>query len=609
MLTSWDFWDTLVTRCVYEPTDVFCIMECISKIKGFQKIRIDAEIAARENRIEVSIDDIYEKIEIDDRQRKFLIELEKSIEVDLASPIYENIEKFGTDDIVISDMYLDRGTLLNIAKVNIEKLKESNFYISSEENATKHSGSLFETLTSKFSIDKHIGDNKISDVNIPRHYGIAACLYKDSQPIKLERDFAQKGGDHKYIAGLLRSTRLSCPEKFEAAAEWHIYASLVAPFLTSYVEWIIKQAQDKGIRTLYFLARDGQILHKIAKCIISARHINISCKYLFVSRQALHLPGHVNIDESIEWIMDDTNFLSLETIASRISIPTYILKKSLEKIVQVSVDDNLTKAERTLIAASLKTPEIEKIIQESSEEQLFFVKNYFEQEGLLNTENEPIGLVDVGWHGRLQRSIENILNKLTKPSCEIVGFYIALVENRSTKNKQHQQAFFGDLPAQNLWLLKNASFIELLHSADHPSTKGYKKLKDGKYGPELAKEYSDNNSKLRQSAIMEYVKRYVILSKLINRPLTSESIFFNFHRFLEYPKHSEARLFKKYSHSEHQGDNKYTDFVKKMSLVQAISKSEITTHGYWTAGSHALSRTQIFYRLKNFAKEIKYKLL
>ena len=74
-----------------------------------------------------------------------------------------------------------------------------------------------------------------------------------------------------------------------------------APVLEAYVEWVLREAQRRGIRTLYFLARDGYILRQIAQDLCEAKGIDIQCRYLYCSRMALRVPSyHLLGDETYD---------------------------------------------------------------------------------------------------------------------------------------------------------------------------------------------------------------------------------------------------------------------------------------------------------------------
>jgi predicted HAD superfamily hydrolase len=78
---------------------------------------------------------------------------------------------------------------------------------------------------------------------------------------------------------------------------WDTTASAVAPMLFGFVHWCLVEAQKKGIQRLYFVARDGQILQKIAQVICHNWGYTIDCRYLYGSRQAWHLPAIQEIGE------------------------------------------------------------------------------------------------------------------------------------------------------------------------------------------------------------------------------------------------------------------------------------------------------------------------
>ena len=56
-------------------------------------------------------------------------------------------------------------------------------------------------------------------------------------------------------------------------------ASFAAPMLYSYVNWLLELSVKQGIKRLYFIARDGYILHKIADIIIHNKNLDITTKY------------------------------------------------------------------------------------------------------------------------------------------------------------------------------------------------------------------------------------------------------------------------------------------------------------------------------------------
>ena len=56
---------------------------------------------------------------------------------------------------------------------------------------------------------------------------------------------------------------------------------VIAPILVDYVEWVLEKAQAQGLHRLYFLARDGHILQKLATLLCRQSGFRFQCRYLF----------------------------------------------------------------------------------------------------------------------------------------------------------------------------------------------------------------------------------------------------------------------------------------------------------------------------------------
>ena len=88
------------------------------------------------------------------------------------------------------------------------------------------------------------------------------------------------GSDEQFFSQMLDAVCARCPCSGKKAEEWVLYAQVVAPFMVAFVEWIFKSANQDNVKRLYFLARDGQILWKIASRLIKAGVTDIDCRYL-----------------------------------------------------------------------------------------------------------------------------------------------------------------------------------------------------------------------------------------------------------------------------------------------------------------------------------------
>lgn len=95
----------------------------------------------------------------------------------------------------------------------------------------------------------------------------------------------------------------------------------VAPVLYSYVNWVLNNAKERKIHTLYFLARDGYILKKIAELICERYQWNMECRYLYCSRASLRMPSyHLIGDEAYDLIFASGYHVTLNTFFDRIEM-------------------------------------------------------------------------------------------------------------------------------------------------------------------------------------------------------------------------------------------------------------------------------------------------
>jgi predicted HAD superfamily hydrolase len=163
----------------------------------------------------------------------------------------------------------------------------------------------------------YIGNNWQSDVAKPSSLGINSIYFNDANPNRYELILPKyadtTNGITSLWAGISRYTRLTRKTKTpKESIVRDIAASVAAPILTAYTIWILQQAKVKQLARIYFLARDGEMLLKIAKELAPKIYPEVELRYLYVSRQALRMPGLTKINKAFwEWMFDDTTFLQL----------------------------------------------------------------------------------------------------------------------------------------------------------------------------------------------------------------------------------------------------------------------------------------------------------
>ena len=313
-VTSFDIFDTVITRCAMSSFGIFAYMQeqLRSKyatvfpehiVNNFQRIRIEAEGCARKrmslyNKQEIKLTDIYQCLAYDnilsDEQIRILIGLETDIETIYSYPIQGTISLIkyilSQDQrvIFISDMYLPTNVIRTML-VNADPLFANiPLYVSGEMNAKKSTGEIFKLVSRKEDIDYghwvHIGDNIKSDVEVPRKLGIKTIhvdfASNDAIDRFLDAHFTNNTFAHLY-GGCAKLAKLH-----NDSINYEIGARFGGPLLVGYAEWLLELALRASMQEIYFVSRDGFVPKRMCDAIIKARGYKIRTKYIYGSRKA-----------------------------------------------------------------------------------------------------------------------------------------------------------------------------------------------------------------------------------------------------------------------------------------------------------------------------------
>lgn len=205
---SFDIFDTLIMRYVYNPEDIFLLMnkkfeEVYKSNISFDKLRIGAERVCRmkfgnshPEYQDVNIDEIYDTLSeyynIPLDVAKTMEAEEKKLEIKFsrrrksAFELFDVAKLSGKEVILTSDMYLDEATIRAI----LDKAGYSGYkklYISSVLRKTKANGDIFKAvikdLGAKVSDILHIGDTWINDIERPKSLGISTIFFPKAKEV------------------------------------------------------------------------------------------------------------------------------------------------------------------------------------------------------------------------------------------------------------------------------------------------------------------------------------------------------------------------------------------------------------------------------------------
>lgn len=334
---SFDIFDTLIMRYVYNPEDIFLLMnkkfeEVYKSNISFDKLRIGAERVCRmkfgnshPEYQDVNIDEIYDTLSeyynIPLDVAKTMEAEEKKLEIKFsrrrksAFELFDVAKLSGKEVILTSDMYLDEATIRAI----LDKAGYSGYkklYISSVLRKTKANGDIFKAvikdLGAKASDILHIGDTWINDIERPKSLGISTIFFPKAKEV-----FENKiNGINTNLCHNIGETvcGIMCnPSKFKDSLGYRCMLALVAgyyfdnpyrsfndesdfngsPYFIGYYalgmhmvalsKWICDNSAEYD--NIYFMARDGYL--PMLAYNIFRNNENPKGEYIYTSRKML----------------------------------------------------------------------------------------------------------------------------------------------------------------------------------------------------------------------------------------------------------------------------------------------------------------------------------
>lgn len=566
---SFDILDTCLCRTCGESYAVFDLLAqdvlgidiTPSQLADFRLIRTKGEKIARQKSIaeDVTIEQIYQECDFSgliDLTLDKIIEREILIERKVLRPIYgtlQKIKKIHSQEqsiLYISDMYLP-------SKFFVEILEEFGFwkegdkiFVSCEIGNSKVTGNLFRYISRQLNISYrewiHYGDNRYSDVVVPRKLGICAHHvkfdYSHYQKYLINKDYDPTECYMARLAGISRAIAIG--NKYSPRLQFA--ADIIAPIYVSFTYNVLKDAKKRGIKRLFFIARDAHIIYCIAKEMRSL-FPNIEIKYLYASRKALYLPS-----------LEDITMNTLQTI-----LPPYQLKYNDEYFDNFQVDTNgLTydKFKNNNIPPSL----IEEI-KKRWKEQKVNTLNYFIQEGLAD-KHTKVGIVDIRGSRRSQRCINKILK--TNDYNGVFGYYLESDKYRIPPEspEEYYSFIYSDYnvsPNFSNIFLNNILLEKYFCISSAKRTSGYIKKDNGEIIPEFEEgenlpEYFDSIHQLNISVCLDFLRLF-INNKL---DIHSNEIFkYSFSLISEFANHPQREYVKVFRDLEYNETSQHSQMI------------------------------------------------
>ena len=424
---SFDIFDTLVKRNVEEPTDIFSIME--KKVGGdFKNKRIVAErkARARSDEKEILIDEIYSFFP--ENKREKLVQYELDTEFNAIVPnqeilmLYKKCIADGKTVFITSDMYWPEEYVRRLLEKNgINGFKR--LYLSSSEMKLKSDGSLFKYLCENEQINPenlvHVGDSKKGDCIEPQKLGIKTFnIPRYVKNIAFRGDNRNDSIELNYLNCFINNTVPNCKDPY------YLFGySQFGKLLYGYVNWIHAEAINKGVKNLFFFARDGYIMKQAYETCIDDESVEV--RYLEVSRRSLRVPV-LWMDCSYETILKmvvNAKLVNLESIFEGLGleIDEYIDKINKHGLKKDSIFDRKTIGDDVHLHGLIE--DLKSDIIANSKQQYELIKKYLSD----NKVSGRFGVVDIGYGGSMQRYLQQILTMLGIEHC-VSGFYLGVAD-------------------------------------------------------------------------------------------------------------------------------------------------------------------------------------
>lgn len=510
---AFDFFDTLVHRTCHPEVIIYQWAKICSNYlerqitpKELISYRKKAEIELKstlekeefcyEEILSLAFDELQKKTKISFNKEEliqFSREIELKIELKniyLDEEMLSILEKLKTNQkrvVVVSDFYAGNFLIVEIMKsLDIFKYFEKVF-ISCEIGLRKSSGNLYNYVLKQLDISSSqllmIGDNKLSDFEVPSSKGIEAIWreYKDPSLTYHKSDVLTQLKKHQF------SDPLHCP--------FNCYLSEIYYF----IENLYFSLKKSKVKNVLFCSREGQLLKQFFD--VYQEEIgygqNIKAHYFYVSRKSTLLPSLGPLsEETFDVLFRQYSNLTLENFLLNLDFS----KSDRNKLYKSGLDKNLLISPNTNNYRLLIENPIFSTIYESIRVQQQELFNSYLSTFNIDFKREGLHMVDIGWKGTIQDNIQSALKEIS-----VNGYYLGLDFNyyRIKGSNSKKGILFTDYPKESSYFNlfnRNSLFYENIFAANHTSVIGYEK-KSNSTIPKLS---SDN----QQLAIFNLVKNY-----------------------------------------------------------------------------------------------------
>lgn len=372
--------------------------------------------------------------------------------------------------------------------------------------------------------------------------------------------------------------------------------AVFGPVLCGFVIWVLKEAPRRGIRTLYFLSRDGWMMAEAAKRLCGALGVRMEIRYLYCSRLSLHRAyAHIDMEKALRLLLRPSLQMTPRSLIARTMLPAQQQEACLRQLaLPCGPDAPLTPDQGDELRKRLcSDPAFVRWMSAEAKAAYDALQGYLKQEGL---EEGAYAIVDSGWIGSLQMTLSAMCEAMGLPQPQ--GFYFGLSRLQPGADPAAYHAYFFS-PSSDL--RRRAFFVpalfEAVYGAPHGMCAGYRQ-EAGRWVPVCLKQ--DERARRWAKALGAQISAYAdqlatrdlrtisdernaalahrLLYLLMVRPTAQEAAWLGALRFGDDPLHQDGEL------APEQPDDALRAYALSGRLKQKVTHQPLAMSA-WPAGS------------------------
>lgn len=633
---SFDFFDTLICRLCAEPADLFVevgrqlarrnLLRHPLDPMEFKAARQAADERARETAMqqgkstELRLSDIYAQLDqvVLDTAAARDVEWEIERAFCYLNPATASLARHAKDlgyrTAIVSDTYFTGVELQRLLRENgLDPAVFDVFLVSCERGKAKWNGQLFHDLLRHFDVHPsevlHLGDNPHADVHMARQLGIEPLHYPKTTPAldTLFNGERQLLGTGTHLAGGFHSLRALVSRQAEAATDAFQDGALTfGPVLTRYADWCVAKFQAAGVRTVFALMREGEVLGELVQRAAQAAGVELKVVPCFASRlsTARAALSEVTPRKAAE-LLEGCPAITPQAVLDILGIGVEG-SRFLDASIRAKPLGSAQEA-AGFLELLFKLPRIRDLLEARRAESHELAFAYF---SALAGDDPTVGMIDLGWSGSIQRNITRILRRGGR-QIRSVGCYLARTR-RSGRLALEGDAVHAFMEQE--WA-RSTILAEIAITASVGSTERYARTATGEVQPVLGAfetTAAERTIKRRlREGILAFQERWLALRQAKGANAYSAEFLADldrltapiFYRLLEFPTKAEADRLGVLQHDENYFGTNYSaplcdDTTPKQLRREGVGSLFQASRCYWPQGVVARAHPRLVSALR-----------